>query len=72
MTILLIVLLINFQISATGVVLLLFLTLNVQIDTNQNFVTLAYFIVFMYFRTGYYYKKQLDYIIRRKLTKYNH
>ena len=49
LTVLLFALLIHTGISSTGLLLLLLLTINVQLDTNQNFVVLAYFIVFKYF-----------------------
>lgn len=38
-----------FGVSGTGLLVLLLLTINVQLDTNQNFSVLAYFIVFRYF-----------------------
>lgn len=37
------------NVSTTGIIILLLLTINVQLDTNQNFVVLAYFIVFKYY-----------------------
>lgn len=43
-------LLYKMKISTTGMLLMLFLTLNVDMFTNQNFVSLAYFIAFKYFR----------------------
>lgn len=49
LTFLLFVVLIHTGISSTGLLLLLMLTINVQLDTNQNFVVLAYFIAFNYF-----------------------
>ncbi len=39
-----------FGIGSAGLLLLLMLTLNTSLETNQNFVVLAYFIVFKYFR----------------------
>lgn len=36
-------------ISSTGILILLFLTINVQLDTNQNFVVLSYFIILKFF-----------------------
>ena len=36
-------------VSSSGALILLLLTLNVQLDTNQNFVVLAYFIVYKYY-----------------------
>ena len=38
------------HVTSTGLLLLLLLTINVHVDTNQNFVVLAYFIVFKYYR----------------------
>lgn len=37
-------------ITSTGILILFFLTINVQFDTNQNFVVLSYFIVMRFFR----------------------
>lgn len=37
-------------ITNTGLLILILLTINVNFFTNQNFVTLAYFIVFKYYR----------------------
>lgn len=54
MTLLLLILLINLNISTTGVLLLLVMTMNVQMDTNQNFVSLAYFIALNFFRKKSY------------------
>lgn len=39
-------------VSTTGLLVLLLLTINVQLDTNQNFVVLAYFIVLKFY-SGY-------------------
>jgi hypothetical protein len=36
-------------VSSTGLLILLFLTINVQLDTNQNFVVLSYFIILKFF-----------------------
>ena len=36
-------------ISSTGLIILLLLTINVQLDTNQNFVVLSYFIILKFF-----------------------
>lgn len=49
MTALLLIILINMNISTTGILLLLVMTMNVQMDTNQNFVSLAYFIAIKFF-----------------------
>jgi hypothetical protein len=38
-------------VSSAGMLVLLLLTINVQLDTNQNFVVFAYFIVFKFFAT---------------------
>lgn len=38
-----------YGVTSAGYLILLFLTVNVQPDTNQNFVVLAYFIVFKYY-----------------------
>lgn len=54
MTLLLLIILINLNISTTGVLLLLVMTMNVQMDTNQSFVSLTYFIVLKYFKKRYY------------------
>ena len=51
LTTLLFIVLINTGISSTGLLLLMLLTINVQLDTNQNFVVLAYFITLNYFST---------------------
>lgn len=48
LTTLLFIVLIHTGISSTGLLLLLLLTINVQLDTNQNFVVLAYFISLKY------------------------
>lgn len=45
----LLIILCNTGISSTGILLLFLLTMNVQMDTNQNFVVLAYFIAFKFF-----------------------
>lgn len=39
-----------FGVTSTGFLMILMLTINVQPDTNQNFVVLAYYIVFQYYR----------------------
>lgn len=49
LTSILFVMLCNTGVSTTGILLLFLLTMNVQMDTNQNFVVLAYFIAFKYF-----------------------
>lgn len=36
-------------VSSTGLLILLLFTINVQLDTNQNFVVLSYFIIFKYY-----------------------
>ena len=38
------------RVTSVGLLMLLLLTINVQVDTNQNFVVLAYFIIFKYYR----------------------
>lgn len=38
-------------VNTTGVILLILFTIDVQLDTNQNFVILAYFIIFKFFST---------------------
>ena len=38
-------------ITTSGILMLIILTLNVQPDTNQNFVVLAYFIVWKYYQS---------------------
>lgn len=35
--------------SSTGLLILLLFTINVQLDTNQNFVIISYFIIFKYY-----------------------
>ena len=40
------------HITSVGVLLFLLLSVNVQVDTNQNFIILAYFILFKYCRSG--------------------
>jgi len=37
------------EVNTTGIILLILLTINVQFDTNQNFVVLVYFIVLKFF-----------------------
>ena len=54
MTVLLLIILINLNISTTGILLLLVMTMNVQMDTNQNFVSLTYFVVLKYFKKRNY------------------
>ena len=54
MTLFLLIILINMNISTTGILLLLVMTMNVQMDTNQNFVSLTYFISLNYFRKKSY------------------
>ena len=44
------------EFKSTGVLLLLLLTINVQPDTNQNFVVYAWFLCMQYFRKGYNYE----------------
>lgn len=41
-------------VSATGVLVLLVLTINTTPDTNQNFVALGYFVAFVFFRSMRY------------------
>ena len=38
-------------ITTSGILMLIIFTLNVQPDTNQNFVVLAYFIVWKYYQS---------------------
>lgn len=38
-------------VSSSGIFILLLLTINVEIDTNQNFVVLTYFIILKYYAT---------------------
>ncbi|MFT3737377.1 MAG: hypothetical protein QM786_01330 [Breznakibacter sp.] len=38
-----------FGVSTSGLLVLLFLTINVQMDTSQNFVVMAYFLCFKFF-----------------------
>jgi hypothetical protein len=38
-------------VSSSGILILLLLTINVEIDTNQNFVVLTYFIILKYYAT---------------------
>lgn len=38
-----------YGVTTVGVVLLLLLTINVSLDTNQNFVVFAYFLIFKYY-----------------------
>lgn len=47
--VLFIVVLVFSGISTTGLLVLLLLTINVELDTNQNFVVLAYFIIFKFY-----------------------
>lgn len=68
LTLLLLILLTNLQITTTGIIVLLLLTLNVQLDTNQNFVTLAYFIVLKFFKTNNYFRTN---VLRRSLIYSN-
>ncbi len=42
-------------VTSTGFLMILMLTINVEPDTNQNFVVLAYYIVFQYYRINDYY-----------------
>lgn len=49
LTAMLLIVLCNTGLSSTGLLLLLILTVNVSLDSNQNFVALAYYISFKYF-----------------------
>lgn len=54
MTLLLFLLFIRYGVNSTGILVLLLLTINVNIFTNQNFVIMAYFIVLKYYcKHGY-------------------
>lgn len=44
-------------VTPSGILLLLLSTINVQLDTNQNFVVLSYFIVFKYYLNRRYISK---------------
>ena len=45
-------------VSSTGILILLLLTMNVQPDTNQNFVVMVYFIIYKFYRTERYLRKK--------------
>lgn len=51
-------------VSSSGILILLLLTINVEIDTNQNFVVLTYFIILKYYAT----RKIIFYTKKRSLT----
>ena len=42
------------EINSSGIILMLLLTINVQLDTNQNFVVYTWFLCIQYFRKNYY------------------
>ena len=42
------------EINSSGIILMLLLTINVQPDTNQNFVVYTWFLCIQYFRKNYY------------------
>lgn len=60
MVIILLLFVSHLGITSTGFLVLLFLTINVDLFTNQNFVSLAYFIVIKFFST------------KRSVVKCNH
>ncbi len=57
------------DISSIGTVLLLLFTLNVQVDTNQNFVVFAYFLIFKYYTCKGRFRTLRQAINRRRLAE---